>query len=200
MPNTPLSKVPYPSGSDAPAAAADMMAAFMALDDRLVLKAVDEADRNARYAEAPVSTIVISGQSRRAWIKTGTGPTDWYDWLYDTGWVGEGFTVYDGWNLATVEARKRNGYVDLRGEVTRSGDGLTASSNGHLPNIDVITVPPQFRPETGKLAITGQGKTPVTSGAIELYASGRLALCDLHPNSTLSNGDYLRFSLGYLGA
>lgn len=200
MPNTPLSKVPYPSGSDAPAAAADMMAAFMALDDRLVLKAVDEADRNARYAEAPTGSFCVSGESTTVWFKTGPGPTEWFTLYSDTGWVDQGFTVFNGWELQTVRGRRKAGNTEIRGQVLRTGDALSANSTGHLPDTDVISVPPQLRPEPGLPAITGQGRASTTSGTVELYATGQIRLVDLHANSSVGNGEYLRFSLFFMGA
>lgn len=200
MPNTPLSKVPYPSGSDAPAAAADMMAAFMAMDDRLVLKAVDEADRNARYAEAPTGSFCVSGESKMVWFKTGPGPTEWFTLYSDTGWVEQGFTVFNGWELQTVRGRRKAGFTEIRGQVLRTGDALTANASGHLGDTDVVSVPPQLRPESGLPAVTGQGRASVSSGTVELYATGQIRLVDLHPNSSVDNGDYLRFSLIYMGA
>lgn len=199
MPNTALAKIPYPSGSDAPAAAADMMAIVQALDAKLVLPAVDEADRNARYAEAPVSTLVVSGESKRVWLKTGSGPTDWHTIYYDTGWVSEGFVVQDGWSLNKIGGRTHGPTTEIRGELVRTGDDLTATNTGHLPDQTLVSVPPQYRPESDELSVLGVARSQRTSGTIELHPSGNVNLLDLHANSTIDNGGVLRFSVTFLG-
>lgn len=199
MPTTSLAKVPYPSGSDAPAAAADMMAIVQALDAKLVLPAVDEADRNARYAEAPVSTLVVSGESKRIWLKIGTGPTDWHTIYYDTGWISEGFVVQDGWSLNKIGGRTHGPTTEIRGELVRTGDDLTATNTGHLPDQTLVSVPPQYRPESDELSVLGVARSQRTSGTIELHPSGNVNLLDLHANSTIDNGGVLRFSVTFLG-
>lgn len=199
MPNSPLAKVPYPSGSDAPAAAADMMALIMSMDSRLVLPAVDEADRDSRYAEAPVSTLVVSGESKKIWLKIGTGPTDWHIIYYDTGWVSEGFVVQDGWELVQVGGRTHGPTTEIRGEVVRTGDQLDALSTGHLRDEVIVSVPPQFRPESGALSVIGHGRALQTSGTMELFPNGNFSLLDLHSNSRIETGWPLRFSATFLG-
>ena len=198
MPNTPLSRVPYPSGSDAPAAAADMMAAFMSMDDRLILKAVDEADRDSKYADAPTGSFCVSGESKMIWFKTGPGPTEWFTLYADTGWVEEGFTAYSGWEIENVSGRRKAGITEIRAQVTRTGDPITANASGHTPDRDVVSVPPQLRPASGTPAITGQGRAFTTSGTVELYVSGNIRIVDLHANSSIETGDYLRMSLIYM--
>lgn len=200
MPNTPLSKVPYPTGSDAPAAAADMMAAFMTMDSRLVLPAIDEADRDAKYADAPVSSLVVSGQSRKMWVKTGDGPTDWLTVYADTGWVTEGFVVQDGWSITSIKARRNGVNTDIRGEFLRIGDEIRATGTGHLDDVAVVSVPPQFRPEPDQLDVLGIGRSRYTSGAIQAYNSGMIRILDLHAGAGIENGDFFRFSLSFMGA
>lgn len=200
MPNTPLSKIPYPSGSDTPAAAADMMALVMAMDARLVLPAVDEADRDARYYDAPASSLVVSGPSQKIWLKTGDGPTDWMTVHSDTGWVAEGFVVMDGWSIDQAKARDRNGIIDVRGTITRTGDKLTSNSVGELTDIDILSVPPQFRPEPGGLDVVGIARSQRTSGTIQLYSSGVIKLLDLHAGSSVDTDQFVRFATSFLGA
>lgn len=199
MPKTPLAKIPYPSGSDAPAAAADMMAAFMSLDDRLVLAAVDEADRNARYADAPVSSLVVSGQSQKIWLKTGPSALDWLLIFGDTGWVTTGFVVQDGWSVTSIKARKRGVDIDVRGEFVRTGDDIEAGPTGNIADTAIVSLPPQFRPEPGSLDVLGIARSQYSSGAIQAYNSGAIRLLDLHAGASIPNGDFLRFSLSFMG-
>lgn len=198
MPNTPLSNIPYPTGSDAPAAAADMMALVMAMDDKIVLKAIDEADRDSKYADAPVGSFCVAGESKMVWFKTGPGPTEWFTLYSDTGWVEEGFTAYSGWEIQDVRGRRKAGITEIRAQVNRTGDPLSANSSGHIPDRDVVSVPPQLRPAYGLPAITGMARAYTTGGTIELYASGNIRLVDMHANSSIETGDYLRMTLIYM--
>lgn len=200
MPNTPLSRIPYPSGSDAPAAAADMMALVMAADSRLVLPAIDEADRDARYYDAPASSLVVSGQSQKIWLKTGPESAAWKLIFGDTGWVTEGFVVGSGWSMGGMKARRHVDTIDIRGYVTRTGDDLRADDEGNLGDTTVVSVPPQFRPESGDLDIIGTARSQYSSGAVQLYSSGDIRLLDLHANSAVRNGHYIRMFFNFLGA
>lgn len=200
MPNTPLSKVPYPSGSDAPAAAADMMALVMAMDSRMVLPAVDEADRDARYYDAPASSLVASGPSKKIWLKTGEGPTEWVTIWEDTGWIDTGFVAQSGWEISRAQGRIYGRVVDVRGQMTRTGEKIVVPSNGNFADMDLISVPPQFRPEKGSQAISGIGRATRTSGALNLYDHGMVRFLDAHANSDIVNGEYVQFTFTFLGA
>lgn len=200
MPNTPLSKVPYPSGSDTPAAAADMMAAFMSMDDRLVLNAIDQADRDARYSEAPTSTLVVSGPSQKIWLKTGDGPTDWITIWEDTGWITSGFVIESGWSITSLAGRIYGRTINIRGDFLRTGDQITFPSNGNIADMDLVSVPPQFRPEQNVPPVTGVARFTRTSGAAELYSHGKIRLLDGHANADVINGEYVRIAFSFLGA
>lgn len=199
MPKTLLSKIPYPSGSDAPAAAADMMAAFSHLDDRVVLPAIDEADRDARYADAPASALVVAGPSKSVWMKTGPGPTDWLTVYHDTGWVNEGFTVFSGWDMTTMQARKNGVNINIRCEGTRTGGDITAGSDGQLPDVSVLTVPPQFRLDGPGLNVVSSFRSLLTGGECQLYLSGIVQLISMHSNAKIETGEIVRFSFSYMG-
>lgn len=200
MPTTPLARIPYPTGSDAPAAAADMMALVMAMDARLVLPAVDEADRDAKYSDAPVSSMVVSGESKKIWLKTGPGPTDWLTVYADTGWVTEGFVVQDGWSITSIKARRNGVNTDIRGEFVRTGDDIESGPTGNITDEAIVSVPPQFRPEPGQLDVLGIARAQYTSGAIQAYNSGMIRILDLHSGASIPTGDFLRFSLSFMGA
>lgn len=198
MPNTPFAKIPYPSGSDAPAAAADMMAAFMTMDSRLVLPAIDEADRDAKYYDAPVSTLVVSGDSQKIWLKRGPNPSDWLTIWEDTGWVTQGFVVQSGWSNDNMSARRFGRNINIRGQLTRTGGAISFPGNGNIADMDLVSVPPQFRPESTAPPVPGIARYTRTTGGAELYSHGLIRAMDGHANADVTTGEYVRFNFSYL--
>lgn len=194
MPNSPLANVPYPSGTDAPAAAADMMALAMATDPRLVLPAVDEADRDAKYADAPVSTMVVSGESRMIWVKTGPAPTDWWT-VYERQEYRTGFTALSGWELDDALAIKNTYTTEMRAKFIRTGDDITANEVGNIsPDVDVGLVPAQISATISNFQVSMLFRGSVNSGGASLRTDGIIRIYDAHPTSSIRNGDNVWFS------
>lgn len=200
MPNTHLSAIPYPAGSDAPAAAADMMEAFVHLDSRTVLPALDQADRNAKYADAPAGAFVVAGPSKTVWFKHGPGPSDWTTIYEDTGWVNKGFVVASGWEINThLLARRVNKSVEIRGQMTRTGADIPANlvtNPGNIADTALCSIPPQFWPNA-PTTVVGSFLGYVTGGTMSLTSSGNIHLRDAHPGSKISTGEWLQFSLSF---
>ena len=193
MPNSPLAKVPYPSGPDAPAAAADMMGLVMAMDPRLVLPAVDEADRDAKYADAPISTMVVSGESRKIWVKTGPTPTDWWT-VYERQEYRTGFTALSGWELDAAKAIRNTYTTEVRIKLIRTGPDINANAAGNIPDVDMAIVPAQISATISDFLVMGSLKADYTSGAAALKTDGVVKLYDLHTNSSIQNGNNIWFS------
>lgn len=202
MPKTPLAKIPYPSGSDAPAAAEDMMALVMNMDSKLVLPAIDEADRDSKYADAPASSLCVAGPSKKMWMKTGPGPTEWEQVYGSSGWVTEGFVAASGWTIDRVGGINRNGVIDIRAQVTRTGDDIVADSTGpamgNIADVKILDVPPQFRPQQTDFSIPGIARAYRTSGSTDLYHHGAIMLTDLHTGSSVANGHYVRLAFSFI--
>lgn len=189
MPNSPLANVPYPSGSDAPAAAADMMALVMATDPRLVLPAVDEADRDAKYADAPVSTMVVSGQSRKIWVKTGPSPTDWWTVYERQEWT-TGFTALSGWEIDDAIAIRNTYTTEVRMKAIRTGDDITATSTGNItPDADVAVIPAQIADTLKLRQVITPFRASITSGGAAILVDGTIRIYDLHSGSSIRNSD-----------
>lgn len=197
MPNTPLSAIPYPSGSDAPAAAADMMAAFMHLDSRLVLHAIDAADRDSKYSTAPTGSLVVSGESKSIWLKIGDGPMDWQDIYTDTGWIEKGFTVGSGWEIRNkVRARRVTDQIEIRADLVRTGPDVQAPDHGDISDTTVLSVPPQFRPLLGTY-VANSFRASRTSGGTTLNGQGDIVITDMHPSTRIAQGDFLLLSFTF---
>lgn len=188
MPNTPLSKIPYPSGTDAPAAAADMMALVMSADDRLVLKAVDEADRDSKYGEAPVSSLVVSGESRKIWLKTGDLPTDWFT-VYERQEYTEGFSANTGWDIEYARAVRNTSTTEIRIRVLRTGDDIVINDRGNFDDEKVMDLPPEVSATIDGVQVMAPWRAARTGGIARITIGGGVWLCDGHTNSTIPSGD-----------
>lgn len=70
---TTYSGAPIPVGTDAHQVPADLKKYANHVDPMLVLKAADEAERNARFADVPTGTLVSGTDRRIIWRKEGTG-------------------------------------------------------------------------------------------------------------------------------
>lgn len=188
MPNTPLSKIPYPSGTDAPAAAADMMALVMSADDRLVLKAIDEADRDSKYGDAPVSSLVVSGQSRKIWLKTGDLPTDWFT-VYERQEYTEGFTVNSGWEIEYARAVRNTSTTEIRIRVLRTGGDIIINDRGNFNDEKIMDLPPEVAATIDGVQVMAPWRSARTGGIARITIGGGVWLCDGHTNSTVPSGD-----------
>jgi hypothetical protein len=162
MPSTPHSQVPYPSGGDAPAAAADLMALAEGVDDRLVLRAADPTDRDARYP-TPTAGMLVAGDDGTVWTATSTGAwrtvyepaPPWVDCSLAAGLVAG----------KPVQARKVHDQVYLRGQIDKS-DG-SAMAVGTLAYAPAGMAPAYFEQTSGACSILGGRTYPVARLAID---------------------------------
>lgn len=198
MPNSPLAKVPYPSGPDAPAAAADMMGLVMAMDARLVLPAIDEADRDSKYADAPMSTMVVSGESKKIWVKNGPAVTDWWV-VYERQEYRTGFTALSGWELVDAIAIRNTYTTEVRVKALRTGNDIDANGAdkwdaGNIGDEDVAIVPAQVAATLQGFLVPGSYKTNVTSGGSAIRTDGTIRIYDANTSGVIRTGDELWFS------
>lgn len=198
MGTTPLAGYPYPPNTNAPAAAADLMKLALAVDDKTTLTAVDAADRNDRFGDAKVGTLVVSGASQAVWMKigNGSGDNDWLTIYSDTGKVTQGFTAAGDFTVgAFAWGRIKNGLAEVALELFNGGDDIVANSAGNVtPDVDLATIPPAFAEKIEANCVLGYARAGTTSGTVQVYPSGTIRLMDMHANSTVSGGGdgYLR--------
>ena len=201
MPKSPLANVPYPSGPDAPAAAADMMGLVMAMDPRLVLPAVDEADRDQKYADAPESTMVVSGPSKKIWVKTGPAVTDWWV-VYERQEYRTGFTALSGWEIVDAMAIRNTYTTEVRLKALRTGGDINAQGAdrwdaGNIVDQDVAIAPAQVAATLKGFLVMGSYKTNVTSGGSSIRTDGTIRLYDANTAGVIRTGDELWFSASW---
>lgn len=119
-------------------------------------------------------------------------------------WDTEGFTYASGWQdfgLASSQAQRCgwrvvSGWADVRLMLMRTGV-ITASSTGHLADIDVVTIPPAARPvRAGIFPLHWKASTTSGGGMLDTD-SGMVRLTDLNPTSSVNTGDYIATTLAY---
>lgn len=88
--NLQYSQARVPIGSEANAVPADLARFGDDIDQLLVLKAVDEADRDARYSTVTTGTLVSGTGTPKLWRKSASG---WATVWYDSGWINQSLTA-----------------------------------------------------------------------------------------------------------
>ncbi|WGW12761.1 hypothetical protein LWF01_03020 [Saxibacter everestensis] len=170
------------------------------LDSRTVLLAANAADRDAKYGEAPPGVIVSSGLTKQVWQKVGTGSSndDWLDVYSDTGWVTTGFLPAPGWSIGSyMKARRICDSINIRGELVRTGGTIQGQADGNLsPDVPLVTIPSIFAPGSPD-RVEGSMRASYTSGAVELGNDAIVMLADIHTNSGIGEGQYLRFTFPF---
>lgn len=187
---------PYPSPNDARNVPDDIMALAEMADQHGVYYATGSTDRDARFSDLPVGALVSSGSTGQIWQKAGVGRT-WMTLWSDTGKIETGFEFGDGWEAGSyVQARNKNGLIDIRIEGNRTGDDIVAPSNGNITDTTLVVIPPQFTPVQSY--IVGSFKSSATSGGAILWKTGSIALTDMNSLSTIANSAYVRVSFTFL--
>lgn len=120
-------------------------------------------------------------------------------------WDTDGFTFASGWSdlgLASGGAQRCgwrvvSGIAFVRLSLQRTGGTITASSTGHLADIDVVTIPSVAVPVWAGLYPT-HWKTTTSSGGGQMdTTTGLVKLTDLNANSGVSSGNYIATVLSY---
>lgn len=189
------SGIPYPSGAAAPAAAADMMAMALFLDDHTVLTATDEADRDARWGTMPAPVIVASKARPAIWLKvadTGTA-SDWRTVWSDPGQVTTGFVAGASFSIVSAWVRRVGALVDFYCSATASADlGPTSDGNIHAGNLAgdpvVLSIPAAYAPPVTTPVLISSS---FGSWGGRVLPGGEVRIYDGPPGATLSDGDFV---------
>lgn len=187
---------PYPDPDSARDVPADIMALAAMSDSYAVLRCPDEAARDSLFTDLPAGQLVATTQAPWfVWLKAGSGKS-WTEVLSDTGWITEGFTVGEGWGLGRYQQiRQRNGLVEIRADVERTGDPIVAPSNGNVTDTTLIAAPSRYAP-VGTYP-TCQIKFSTCGGEGMLWTNGSMILTSASPGATIDTGNYGRFSITY---
>lgn len=120
-------------------------------------------------------------------------------------WDTDGFTYASGWQdfgLASGQAQRCgwrviSGIAFVRLSLMRTGGAITASSTGHLADIDVVTIPPAAVPVWSGLYPLHWKTTTSSGGGMLDTTTGMVRLADLNSSSKVSTGDYIATVITY---
>ena len=174
MPTIGYAELPVPAGGDAPQVPTDLAELATALDPHLVHHAEDQADRDARFATAPVQTLVIA-EDGTAWMKLVAGTNTWttlsaplQDWQST-------ITLKSGFEVSTVAlgVRVKDGtHVYLKGRIERTDGNKIQDANavnlGAVPSGLIPTS--ELRTWTGTCSLAGT--TTLAAGRLEVLETG----------------------------
>ncbi len=116
-----------------------------------------------------------------------------------------GFAFASNWNDLGLEAggpqrcgwRVVSGWACVRLSLQRTSGTITASSTGHIADVDVVTIPPVAIPLWSGL-FPLHWKTTTSSGGGQMdTTTGLVKLTDLNANSSVGSGDYVATTLSY---
>lgn len=179
----------YPSAADGPAAF-QLFAASVAKG--LYGTAVDEADRDTRYADIPPGGIVTSHERRAVWMRM---PDGWLT-VSSERTVASGFSPSAGWSLDSFEAFVTDErLVTLSLEVTRTGGAINAPASGDIGNTEVGYLPAGCLPGPNRIGVGFRATG--TSGSALIGTSGQIVITDMNSNSTLATDHYVTIDHTY---
>lgn len=203
MANSPLTGFPYLAFNDA----ADLSGITFQISQwadagNVLLKATDEADRDAKYANVPAPALCISKSRPAVWLKTGDSGTsaDWQVVWSDTGPVDTGFVTNASFTKNSATVRRVGAQVTFAAFMTAAVDlGPTNDSGIHAGNLagdpTVIVIPSEFAPTDPVPCLVSAS---FGSWGARIIQTGAVSLLDGPPGATLSNGDNLTLYATYL--
>lgn len=174
MPTIGYADLPVPAGGDGPAVAPDFAELATALDPHLVQHAEDKADRDARFATAPVQTLVVA-EDGSAWLKLSSIANTWatvFEPLQD--WQPL-ITLKAAFEEGSVELGVRvkdTSHVYLKGRIERiDGQNILDANAVNLGAVPAGLIPPtELRTWTGACSMAGA--TTDATGRLEVLNTG----------------------------
>lgn len=199
------SQAPIPTGPEALAGPANLLAMGNTLDTLVVLKAASQANRDTLYANVPAGTLVSCASLKTVWMKTTTPPTA-AAWVVlseiGTAVTTGAITNAADFTISSQWAQRINGQITLSALLAYSGSTVTAGSNGDISDVTVCTIQSAFLPVAGLLSVgvtTPMALNNVTGSGF-IGSGGTVKLVSLVPGSSLVSGNSVRFTAIYPGA
>lgn len=179
----------YPTAADGPSAF-QLFAA--SVEKGLYGTALDEADRDTRYADIPPGGLVTSHERLAVWMRTETG---WHT-MSSERTLTTGFSASSGWSLDSFDAFVTDDrLVTLSLEVTRTGGTISAPASGDIGNTEVGYLPAGCRPGPGRIG--APFRATGTSGSALIGTSGQTVITDMNSNSSIQSDHYLTIDFTY---
>lgn len=155
-------ELPIPGGGDAPQWPGALAALAEAIDPHLWQHATNAADRDTRFATAPLHTVVTA-TSGAVWIKT-SGTSNVWATIYEplTAWVPLPLASgVQAAGAAPVEYRVVGTQVWVRGRVEKSSGTWTGSSGTVIAPVPAEAVPARICTWAGGQSLAGDPLTGV---------------------------------------
>ena len=116
-------------------------------------------------------------------------------------WFDTGFTAASGWSIIQKGYRYSAGpYITIGVRVERTGSTITASASGHLSDELVLTAPSAVLPSVtwplNSVPLVWRTSWSIGGGYLG-PTTGNLFLTDLHPNASISSGDFMSTLVTY---
>jgi hypothetical protein len=189
---------PTPTGPEAADLPGQMMAFADALDAHTVLQAAGEGDRDAKYGDLPVGSIVTSTLAPwSVWlrIEAPLGGLTWATIYADTGWQTFAPSAFlTNWTDNGSNWRNKNGQVEINYRATYTGSDVVAgAAGGNIVDIAMMLLPSGARPVSTQIPSTFYASC---CGNVITEVDGDVKLTHLYPGGTLSEGTGLYSHLG----
>lgn len=153
--------------------------------------AVDEADRDTRFADIPAGGLVTSHERRAVWMRTETGWTT----MAGERIITSGASERNGFTLDLFEAViERDRTVQLTLQMSNGGSKRDAPGNGNITNTEIATLPVDVRP--GR-SVAAAFRATATSGGVQIHPNGDVLICDMHPSSVIDVDQYVHIDATY---
>lgn len=163
-------QLPIPAGGQSPTVPGDLAALALRIDKFLAHPVDDEAERDARFAEADPGTVTVSRTDGTMWAKLDDGswvtvheePESWRPLS-----LASGFTAGD----QAPQIRRAGNQVWIRGRVQRVDGGLITSSG----DVKLAQVPDDCIPVALASGAAGQtllGDPVIGLGRVEVLPEG----------------------------
>jgi hypothetical protein len=159
--------LPVPGGAQAPTVPPNLAALAQAIDRHLLQHAVDAADRDSRFENAPLHTAV-TGEDGSLWIKTSATTNTWAA-VYEPTPAWRPITLAAGFQSANAAVRRIGTRVHVRGTIERT-DGTLITSTTKVGEVPADCYPTHTSRGAGGSTITGDPVVGV--GRIEVLGAG----------------------------
>lgn len=161
--------LPVPAGGDAPQVPTDLAELATALDPHLVQHAEDQADRDSRFATAPIQTLVLA-EDGTAWMKLSSLTNTWSTLAAPLQAWQPTITLKTGFEEGAVDLGVRvkdATHVYLKGRIERTDATNILDANAvNLGAVPSGLIPTELRTYAGTCSMAGA--TTDASGRIEI--------------------------------
>lgn len=204
MPTTlPFSGARIPNQNEAGDPSADFARFGGDIDDKMVLKATSQSDRDTKYASVTAGTLVSCAALKTVWMKTTTPPTAaaWATLAEIGAAVTTGIGIgRSGFSINSQWGQRLNGIIYWRTQITWSGGTISAGGNGDLsPDVLCFTLNSAYLPAANVANWPIVVVAHTTTGAGRVESNGDVYISSLTGGGSISSGQTVTIGTSYPG-